>query len=102
MTVNGGRTTIVHDQDLLQPLPSGGGFVIIEMSQGSTPMTSTQLNDQCAEILDAMEILVARFDSLRNLASDDAWDEACTEKPYLDLLSDIEYEVEQALEAVRV
>lgn len=65
-------------------------------------MTSTQLNDQCAEILDAMEILVARFDSLRNLASDDAWDKACTEKPYLDLLSDIEYEVEQALEVVRV
>lgn len=65
-------------------------------------MTSNQLNAQCAEILDAMEVLVARFDSLRNLASDDAWDAACTEKPYLDLLSDIEYEVEQALEAIRV
>lgn len=58
------------------------------------PMTAETLNSNFAEIIDQMELLIARFAELRDAASDEAWDQASTDKPFADTLCDIEYEVE--------
>lgn len=60
-------------------------------------MTSTELNDAFAVMIDQMADLVKRFDEMRTEATDEAWDEASTVKPYADLLCDIEYELETVL-----
>lgn len=65
-------------------------------------MTSFQLNDKCADILDELQLLMRRFDDLRNQSSDEAWDDASVARPILDKLCDIEYEIELALKAVQV
>lgn len=65
-------------------------------------MTSFQLNQQCADILDELELLMRRFDHLRNQTSDEDWDEASEARPLLDKLCDVEYEIELALKAVQV
>lgn len=60
-------------------------------------MTSTELNDAFAVMIDQMAELVKRFDEMRTEAADDAWDQASEDKPYADLLCEIEYELETAL-----
>lgn len=60
-------------------------------------MTSTELNDAFAVMIDQMAELVKRFDEMRTEATDDAWDQASEDKPYADLLCEIEYELETAL-----
>ena len=57
-------------------------------------MTAETINGNLAEIIDQMQALIAQFAELRDAATDEAWDLACTVKPYADTLCDIEYEVE--------
>lgn len=62
-------------------------------------MTADVLNDRFADILDQMALLIDQFSELRDQVSDDAWDTATERKPWADTLTDIEYAIEQALEA---
>lgn len=65
-------------------------------------MTATELNAAFAGILDEIAHQIEVFDKLRTEASDDAWDEACTVSTIADLLSDLEWGVDEAVRQVKV
>lgn len=61
-------------------------------------MTAATLNAQFAEILEQISVQISRFDKLREEVSDETWDQATEELPLGDLLCDLEYETERAME----
>lgn len=60
-------------------------------------MTSTELNAQLAALIDQIQVGIECFQALREEAPDEVWDEACEQKPWSDMLCDIEYELETAI-----
>lgn len=60
-------------------------------------MTSAELNAEFAGVLDEIAAQIEKFAKLRDVASDDTWEQATDRLPYGDLLGDLEYAVEQAL-----
>lgn len=61
-------------------------------------MNATALNAEFASILEQISLQISQFDKLRSEASDEAWEQATDELPLGDLLCDLEYETERAME----